>query len=147
MGIKSDPNDILNRPPIAFGSTFAPYVGYGNALLSQSATASLTAISIEGPGVITHFSLFPQAQQRGTVKMLIDGQTAMSASYSVIIAGAAYASGVHLIGDWQQTATGPIQIIRYDAVPFESNFTVMYEFPNHSSSYTVSIVYAYRLTE
>jgi hypothetical protein len=148
MGIKSDPNDILNRPPIAFNEPrAAPTVNYSSATLTQSATASLTAISIQGPGVITHMSLYVGANQRGTVKMLIDQQTTMSASYSSIISGPVYSSGVHMIGDFQQVATWPFSIIRYDAVPFESNFTLMYEFPNHSANYDVVIYYAYRLTE
>lgn len=148
MGMTRDSNDILNRPPIAFNPNRAtPYVNYSSATLTQSATSSLTAISIQGPGVITHFSLFPAATQKGTVKMLIDGNTAFSASSAVIAVGSAHFSGMHLIGTWQLEAAGVLNIRYESPVAFETNFTVMYEFPEHSTTYAVSIYYAYRLAE
>lgn len=148
MGMTRDTNDILNRPLVAVNAPkWFLHSQISTATLTTSATSTVTAISIQGPGYITHFTMFPQAAQRGTVKMLIDGETAYSVSASMITAGAGNAaSGVHLVGTWEQDATGLTNLRQQFPVTFESNFSVLYQFPNHSSNFSVVIYYTYGLT-
>lgn len=144
MGMTRDTNDILNRPPVAINTRQAAYV-YSSSTITQSATASLTAISIQGPGVVSMFYLQVGAPQSGRVRAIIDGTTAFSVSASNITT-VGVPNGLSVIGGWHSNGSG-VALPVIDQVPFEQNFAVMYEFPNHSSNYAVTIIYAYRLTE
>lgn len=152
MGMTRDSNDILNRPPIAINPRI-DYRGFSTATISQSATSTLTAISIDGPGVINLFQFEPPstAQQSVKIRAIVDGVTAVSFSgvLSTAVNAGFQPGGIALVGGFNQTivATFSQHVPHMDQIPFENNFTVKYQIPNHSLSYGVTIRYAYRLTE
>ena len=141
MGMTRDTNDILNRPPVLL-SPHGATERYAAAGITQSATSSLTAISIQGPGVMNFLSLTPGTDQKGTIKLFIDGVTAFSLSgaFSPTYMGA------QLIGQIEQVGN-VYYITLFEEIAFENSFLCMYEFPEHSSDFSVTIRYAYRLTE
>lgn len=139
MGMTRDTNDILNRPPVAL----APRVNgtvYSYTTVNSSATSTLTAISIQGPGVVNLLYLEPAINQSMLIRTLIDDVTAQS--FNGIVGGTN--PGVSTKGF---AVVGTALSNTLDHVPFEKNFTVLYQCPVHSANFSVSIFYSYRLTE
>ena len=145
MGRNTADNDTLNRIPV-FISGKSGARSYGVSNDTRSATASLTAIALTGPGVVSLLGFTTAADQKIISKVYVDGTLASSVSSAMTLMTAAPLYAYSIIGGFEFASTTSVTPMSLEEIPFKSSFLCMYEIPTHSAPST-NIYYTYRLTE
>ena len=145
MGRSTRFNDIPSRPPVVMNSRISAR-GFNTTTDTRSATASLTAIALTGPGVLSFLAISTNAPQRYILTAYVDGTKAFSASGAnvALIAGNYH---VAVVGGFDIALTVALSTHSYGEIPFNESFLCMYACPDWSGAPTNTIAYDYRLTE
>lgn len=144
MGRTTQAKDIQNRPPVVMNSRSGGYP-FETTVDTRSATASLTALALTGPGVVSLLALSMVAPQRIVTTVYVDGVKAFSASGATTVLSAVYYKGI--IGGFHTTGSGIPSAASFEEIPFNDSFLALYAMPDMSGAPSFTIYYNYRLTE